>query len=104
MRSVNKYLENVNLSVLETCGWVIYSCSRISQCCCLCLGLLDTRCYLLLGVGGELAQSQRHRLPEQLRNTAASSLNTVVSSLDTLHPCRHCSQERTSSKKQFWIG
>jgi hypothetical protein len=70
--------------VLWVCFWVFYSISLI---CCQWSGLLATQPDLPLGVGYELAQSQQHRLQEQVRNTAASSLSTAVSSFSSLYMC-----------------
>ena len=62
----------------------LFAC-KIHGVCCLCPGLLTLWPYLPLRVGGEVVQSQQHRLWEQVRNVTASSLNTASCSFNTLH-------------------
>lgn len=73
--------------------------------CCLCPGLLDAPPYLPLGVGGEVVQSQTHRLWEQVRKAAASSSQHSCCKL-LLYPLpmAHCSEENIFSKQQFKIA
>jgi hypothetical protein len=69
--------------------------------CCLCSGLLTTQPYLPLGVVGAVAQSQRHRIQEQVRNAAASSSGHCCKLLKYLHPHPHWSQEGIYSSSQL---
>lgn len=65
--------------------------------CCPCPGLLAVRPYL--GVGGEVAQSQRHRhrLWEQVRNAAANSSEHSCKLLSYPPPAPHWSSLLNSS-------
>lgn len=86
------------LLLLHNSNFATIMIHNVNISCCLCPGLPAVRPYLPLGVGGEVAQNQRYKLQEQVRNRRQAHLNAVTSSSNTLR-CRPIGPKKASLLK-----